>query len=99
MRRDPPRAGPLWIGGPACALLRAGTQDRRRQADVAFGRSAMNRRMIAAVVAVLAGLAAAAQAQNFPARPVTLIVPWPAGGTTDVVMRTLATATEKHLGQ
>ena len=41
----------------------------------------------------------AAQAQNFPARPVTLIVPWPAGGTTDVGMRALASATEKHLGQ
>ena len=47
-----------------------------------------------------AGLAAsAAHAQTFPNRPVNLIVPWPAGGTTDVVMRALATATEKHLGQ
>jgi tripartite-type tricarboxylate transporter receptor subunit TctC len=46
------------------------------------------------------GLAAsAAQAQTFPNRPVNLIVPWPAGGTTDVVVRALATATEKHLGQ
>lgn len=42
---------------------------------------------------------AAAQAQTFPARPVTLIVPWPAGGTTDVGMRALASAAEKHLGQ
>src|SRR5438094_8888639 len=41
----------------------------------------------------------AADAQSFPARPVTLIVPWPAGGTTDVVMRALATATERHLSQ
>ncbi|MFL6831017.1 MAG: tripartite tricarboxylate transporter substrate binding protein, partial [Xanthobacteraceae bacterium] len=47
----------------------------------------------------LAGWAGAAQAQDFPARPVTLIVPWPAGGTTDVGMRALASATEKHLGQ
>src|SRR4029450_4446036 len=49
-----------------------------------------------------AGFAAwigAAQAQNFPVRPVTLIVPWTAGGTTDVGMRALASATEKHLGQ
>ncbi len=49
-----------------------------------------------------AGFAAwigAAQAQNFPVRPVTLIVPWPAGGSTDVGMRALASATEKHLGQ
>jgi tripartite-type tricarboxylate transporter receptor subunit TctC len=40
-----------------------------------------------------------ATAQNFPSRPVNLVVPWPAGGTTDIVMRALATATEKHLGQ
>ena len=51
-----------------------------------------------AAAAALAWIGAAA-AQNFPTRPVTLIVPWPAGGTTDVVMRALATATEKHLGQ
>jgi len=38
-------------------------------------------------------------AQSFPSRPVTLIVPWPAGGSTDQVMRALATATEKYLGQ
>src|SRR5436190_21608064 len=47
----------------------------------------------------LAGWAGGARAQDFPARPVTLIVPWPAGGTTDVGMRALASATEKHLGQ
>src|SRR5262249_3881357 len=53
-------------------------------------------------IALAVGLAAwigAAQAQNFPVRPITLILPWPAGGTTDVGMRALATATEKHLGQ
>ena len=45
------------------------------------------------------GLAGAAQAQQFPNRPVTLVVPWPPGGGTDIGMRALATATEKHLGQ
>src|SRR4051794_21807005 len=39
-----------------------------------------------------------AQAQKFPA-PVTLIVPWPQGGSTDIAMRALATVTENHLGQ
>ncbi len=62
----------------------------------------MRQNIVGAVLA--AGLAViswvgVAQAQNFPARPVTLIVPWPAGGTTDVSLRALATATEKHLGQ
>ena len=40
-----------------------------------------------------------APAQTYPTRQVTLIVPWPAGGSTDVIMRALATATERHLGQ
>jgi tripartite-type tricarboxylate transporter receptor subunit TctC len=42
--------------------------------------------------------AASRVAQEFPSRPVTLIVPWPAGGSTDLVMRALATSTEKYLG-
>jgi tripartite-type tricarboxylate transporter receptor subunit TctC len=41
----------------------------------------------------------AAHAQEFPTRPVTLIVPYAAGGTTDIGLRALASATEKHLGQ
>jgi tripartite-type tricarboxylate transporter receptor subunit TctC len=62
----------------------------------------MKHNVIATALAAGLALAAwscAAHAQNFPARPVTLIVPWPAGGTTDVGMRALASATEKHLGQ
>jgi tripartite-type tricarboxylate transporter receptor subunit TctC len=41
----------------------------------------------------------AAGAEDFPSRPVTLIVPYAAGGTTDIGLRALAAATEKHLGQ
>ena len=62
----------------------------------------MKRNAIASILAAglaLAAWSATADAQSFPARPVTLIVPWPAGGTTDVGMRALASATEKHLGQ
>ena len=53
---------------------------------------------LAAAGFVLA-MSVGARAENFPARPVTLIVPWPAGGSTDVGMRALAGAAEKHLGQ
>jgi tripartite-type tricarboxylate transporter receptor subunit TctC len=44
-------------------------------------------------------LAAAAHAQQFPSKPVTLIVPWPAGGSTDIYFRKLGEVTSKHLGQ
>ncbi len=62
----------------------------------------MQRNVIGFVLAAgfaFAAWAGNAQAQSFPARPVTLIVPWAAGGTTDIGMRALAAATEKHLGQ
>lgn len=40
-----------------------------------------------------------AQAQEYPSRPITLIVPWNAGGSTDVIMRTVADVAGKKLGQ
>lgn len=50
----------------------------------------------------LLGVAAAAMAQaqgNWPAKPVSLVVPFAAGGPTDVVARTLAASMSKTLGQ
>jgi tripartite-type tricarboxylate transporter receptor subunit TctC len=38
-------------------------------------------------------------AQTYPNRPVTFIVPWPPGGSTDLVMRSISVIAEKHLGQ
>ncbi len=35
----------------------------------------------------------------FPSRPITLIVPWPAGGATDVTLRLLADIAGRQLGQ
>ena len=52
------------------------------------------------LVAIVCGIhATVAVAQNYPTRPVTLIIPWPPGGPGDLVLRALAGATEKHLGQ
>ncbi|MGO4809818.1 tripartite tricarboxylate transporter substrate binding protein [Cupriavidus sp. 2MCAB6] len=45
-------------------------------------------------------LAAPAEgAPRFPVRPITLIVPWPAGGATDISMRVLAELAGRELGQ
>jgi tripartite-type tricarboxylate transporter receptor subunit TctC len=38
-------------------------------------------------------------AQAFPNKPITLIVPWPAGGSTDRHLRAIADIAGKHLGQ
>ena len=54
---------------------------------------------VAAAGTVAASLPRRAAAASFPAKPVTLICPWPPGGSTDVQMRSLADAAGKHLGQ
>ena len=47
----------------------------------------------------LALIAFPAMAQNFPTRPMTLIVPWGAGGSTDTHLRRFAEVSAKYLGQ
>jgi tripartite-type tricarboxylate transporter receptor subunit TctC len=57
----------------------------------------MTRSAIASFVVLLATLTAAAQ--DYPARPVTLIVPFPAGGGVDAVARIVADKLSRALGQ
>src|SRR5215218_356694 len=54
---------------------------------------------VSLAVAVLAGSAPAMAQQWKPARPINLIVPWAAGGSTDQVTRVTAAELEKALGQ
>ena len=49
--------------------------------------------------AALAVLSSVAVAQDYPTKPITLIVPWPAGGSTDISMRAIAESASKVLGQ
>jgi tripartite-type tricarboxylate transporter receptor subunit TctC len=41
----------------------------------------------------------ASAADAYPSRPITLIVPWPAGGSTDTHLRKLSEIASRHLGQ
>ncbi len=64
----------------------------------------MSRLKLTAAAAAVAAIVAAvgllpAHAQSFPTKPVTLIVPWPAGGSSDLALRAFAEAAQKHLGQ
>ncbi len=56
-------------------------------------------RSVLLATALLAGLASAAAAQTYPSRPVTMIVPFPPGGNTDLMARALQTEMSKALGQ
>ena len=50
------------------------------------------------VAAVTVAFPTLSQAQAFPAKPIKLICPWPAGGSSDIVMRALADSAGKALG-
>ena len=53
--------------------------------------------LITASIVILGGVAQAQE--KFPSKPITLIVPWSAGGGSDTSMRLLAAAASKYLGQ
>src|SRR5262245_31661860 len=54
------------------------------------------RSLLAACLALACGIA---NAQDFPAKPVRIIVPWPPGGNVDITARTVAPALGEALGQ
>lgn len=57
------------------------------------------RALAAAIVAACLLLTGAASAQNYPERPVTMIVPFPPGGATDTIARIIQDPMQKALGQ
>jgi tripartite-type tricarboxylate transporter receptor subunit TctC len=62
----------------------------------------MHKRSLLKLLACAAGGAfplIGARADSWPSKPVTLVVPWPAGGGTDVIARTVANKLQERLGQ
>jgi len=59
----------------------------------------MLREIVAASIAALWLAAASAHAQGWPAKPIRFIVPFPPGGGTDVLTRTIAPKLAEGLGQ
>ncbi|MBD3897839.1 tripartite tricarboxylate transporter substrate binding protein [Halomonas sp. ML-15] len=49
--------------------------------------------------AMVVGVAGQVQADDFPSKPLTLVVGWGAGGSTDIQARVLANVLEEELGQ
>jgi len=62
-------------------------------------RSLNRRTVLGCCAGTLLAPLGAARAQAYPSRPIAMIVPWPAGGSTDRHLRTLADIAGKQLGQ
>ena len=58
----------------------------------------MRKLLVAVVLSALAGIGNAA-AQTYPSRPITMIVPFAAGGITDIVARLVSERMKTSLGQ
>ena len=57
------------------------------------------RQLVQLAGAALAAPVLTVSAQSFPSRPIKLIIAFPAGGPTDITMRSLADGASKILGQ
>jgi tripartite-type tricarboxylate transporter receptor subunit TctC len=57
------------------------------------------RQLLAALALAMLAIVARAEAQNYPARTITIVVPFPPGGSTDAVARIMAERMQKLLGQ
>jgi tripartite-type tricarboxylate transporter receptor subunit TctC len=57
------------------------------------------KRFLCLLAMAAAAFATGALGQSFPSRPITLICPWPPGGSTDLHLRKFAEIAQKYVGQ
>src|SRR5205823_8547711 len=96
----------LWAGGKSTPANHRRTAMRHPLSSIAMSiRRAGTMRKSAAALAfafialAVGALLSPASADNFPSRPITLIVPFPPGGSTDVAARIMADKMGGALGQ
>jgi tripartite-type tricarboxylate transporter receptor subunit TctC len=59
----------------------------------------MRQLIVAAAIAAFAFCTSIAQAQTYPSKPIKIVVPFPPGGTTDIVARMVAQRMSEAMGQ
>lgn len=72
---------------------------RREKKEGKIAPGADKRILLTAAISMLLAFGSPILAAEYPVKPISLIIPYPAGGVTDITGRALATAAQKHLGQ
>jgi tripartite-type tricarboxylate transporter receptor subunit TctC len=97
------RGGAHWRRPFALAKFRSDlTKTPKSKSMMSKNRAALSRRfgwMLPALVLALGALAVPARAQDYPTRTVKIVVPFPAGGTADVMPRIIADWLSRNWGQ
>ena len=62
-------------------------------------RKVVFKNLLAACVLVLGFTTAQGHAQDYPTRPIKIIMPWPASGSTDILARLIGGVISKRTGQ
>src|SRR5438045_1267014 len=74
-------------------------QSAAHQEEPMSVRAMFNRKTVLGAVAIAATIGFGGAHATWPERPITLIVPWNAGGGTDATARIIGSLLEKDLGQ